>query len=244
MGLELHSYADGASLSRDAAARWLAQIGKRAAGAGGHRAYCVALSGGRIAKTFFSEIAGQASGREGIFRDVHFFWADERCVPPTDPESNYGIARSLLFEPLGIPEAQVHRLLGEQNEALALREAVENIRTWGAPEGEGDPVFDMIFLGMGEDGHVASLFPGEPESVVQDPAIYRAVTAVKPPPRRFTLGYKMIFGARETWALVSGKDKEGALKTSLSASGATPMARVLRERRYTEIFSDVSTQGR
>src|SRR5262249_2460359 len=157
-----------------------------------------ALSGGRIARNLFSEIARQATGKVELFKNVHFFWADERCVSPDDPENNYAIARELLFRPLNIPEAQIHRLRGEESEPLALRDAMEYFKMWVSPEsGGGKPVFDMIFLGMGEDGHVASLFPGEPESAIGDPAVYRVVIAVKPPPRRITLGYGEIIRARK-----------------------------------------------
>lgn len=239
MGFEVRTYPDDAALARDAAGRWLERLERRAKTASGEP-YSVALSGGRIARNFFAEIAKQATGRGELFKGVHFFWADERCVPPTDPESNYGIAKELLFNPLKMPEAQVHRLRGEENESLALREAVGNIETWvRGKTAKGQPIFDMIFLGMGEDGHVASLFPGELESAINDPAIYRAVTAVKPPPRRMTLGYGVINAAREVWVIAAGAGKEGALKESVSPAGKTPLARVLRARERTSILTDV-----
>jgi 6-phosphogluconolactonase len=97
----------------------------------------------------------------------------------------------------------------------------------------------MIFLGMGEDGHVASLFPGELPEAISDPAIYRTVTAVKPPPRRMTLGYGMLAAALEVWLLASGRGKEGALKESLSPKGGTPLSRVLRSRTRTRILTDI-----
>jgi 6-phosphogluconolactonase len=240
MAFQVHSYSNEAALAVDAAGRWLAQLEARSKSPQANDAYCVALSGGRIARTFFSEIARQAANRTGLFNGVHFFWADERCVPPTDPESNYAIALQLMFDPLKIPASQIHRLRGEENEALALRDALENITTWArADKGKGQPIFDMIFLGMGEDGHVASLFPGEPEPVIADPAVYRAVTAVKPPPRRITLGYNVIIQAKEAWVLVSGAGKQGALKESLSPGGKTPLARVIRQRPETSVFTDV-----
>ena len=229
MPVQVHSYPDDSALAGDAVGRWLGQLEALAKLPQANDAYCVALSGGRIARTFFSEIVRQASNQAGLFNGVHFFWADERCVPPTDPESNYAIARELMFEPLKIPAGRIHRLRGEENEALALRDALENINMWArADAGKGQPIFDMIFLGMGEDAHVASLFPGEPEQVIADPAVYRAVTAVKPPPRRITLGYNVIVQAKEVWVLVSGAGKRGALKESLSPVGKTPLARVLK----------------
>jgi 6-phosphogluconolactonase len=240
MAFQLHTFPDDATLARQAASLWLGELRTQTKNIPKGRAYCVALSGGRIARNFFSEIAKQGGQERGLFDAVHFFWADERCVPPTDPESNYAIARDLLFEPLKIPDAQVHRLRGEENEALALRDALENIETWGSPEkGGGEPIFDMIFLGLGENGHVASLFPEESGTEMDNPAFYRAVTTTKPPPRRLTLGYGPIINASQVWVLVAGAGKQDALRDSLSPSGKTPLARVIRRRRETEIFSDV-----
>jgi len=198
----------------------------------------------RFAKLFCTEVAKQIeqlsdAERQVFNRQVHFYWADERCVPPADPECNYAIARQLLFEPAGIPERQIHRLRGEEPEPVALRDAMENIYNW-ATVVKGLPVFDVIFLGMGEDGHVASLFPGEPETVMSDPSVYRAVTAVKPPPRRITLGYGTIAAAREVWVLASGAGKAGALKASLAADGRTPLARVIKSRPQTRILTDIA----
>src|ERR1700722_16310828 len=103
---ELITFPNDAELAKNSAVRWVAKLRERKDPA---KPYNVAVSGGRIAKTFFSEIVKQ-SGRGAIFQNVNFFWADERCVPPTDPESNYALARQLLFEPPKIPEAQIHRL--------------------------------------------------------------------------------------------------------------------------------------
>src|SRR5437870_4416455 len=94
---------------------------------------------------------------------------------------------------------------------------------------------------MGEDGHVASLFPGEPRGALSEPSVYRAVTAVKPPPRRITLGYPAIFAAREVWVLASGAGKEAALRQSLSPTGTTPLAHVIQNRHFTTILTDIRT---
>lgn len=241
MAFELFACPGDAALASAAATDWLRQLQINAGKPGG-LPYGVALSGGRIAKTFFTEVVRQVEAKpdagKNIFQRVHFFWADERCVPPSDPESNYAIARQLLFEPLGIPEAQIHRLRGEGPEPLALSDAASDI-SHVVPVLKGQPALDMIFLGMGEDGHVASLFPGEPEEVMANPAVYRAVTAVKPPPRRITMGYGVIAAATEVWVLVSGAGKERALAESLSPEGKTPLARVLRQRAQTKILTDV-----
>ena len=242
MPFELLSFPNPDALARAAAADWLADL-KAASAEPANPPYTIALSGGRITRTFFMEtvrqFAANPAALKNVFDRAHFFWADERCVPPTDPESNFGAARELLFEPLKIPAGQIHRVRGEAPEPLALAEVVNDIKTVAAVA-HGRPVLDLVFLGMGEDGHVASLFPGEPEEVTNDPAIYRAVTAVKPPPRRITLGYGPIGAAKKVWVLVSGNGKEGALKESISPAGKTPLARVLRGRSGTRIYSDVA----
>jgi 6-phosphogluconolactonase len=247
MNAKIDRFPDGAALAREAAAEWLRLLQE---GAGRRKAegglYTVALSGGRIAKDFFGEIATQARTAKDFDRDifgrqVHFFWGDERCVPPDDPESNFGVAEKLLFAPLQIAATQVHRVRGEAAEAEALGEVTEALRRIAKPGWVGGvPVLDMVFLGMGEDGHVASLFPGERPEVMSDPAVYRAVTAVKPPPRRITVGYGVLAAAERVWVLASGKGKEQALKESLSPQGKTPLARVLKSREETRILTDVA----
>ena len=99
---------------------------------------------------------------------------------------------------------------------------------------------DLVFLGLGEDGHVASLFPGEPEGLAASTAIYRAAAnSPKPPPNRVTLGYSTIAAARKVWMFASGSGKEAPLRASLSPDGTTPFARVLKARQDTRIFTDV-----
>jgi 6-phosphogluconolactonase len=169
---------------------------------------------------------------------VHFFWSDERCVPSDDPESNFCVAHDLLLNPLRIPGEQIHRVRGEEPPALAAAQAETELRRI-APSKGGQPLLDLVFLGMGEDGHVASLFPGESEKTMASQAVYRPVVAVKPPPQRITMGYATIAAARQTWVLASGADKEVALRESLAPAGQTPLARVLRSRRQTKIFTNI-----
>lgn len=236
--VELNSFADELSLADAVGMRWMAELQASSA-----PIYSVALSGGRITRRFFSSLT-ELSGRQNVSLDrLHFFWGDERCVPPTDQESNYGMAQELLLSPLRIQENQIHRIRGEENPTEAALEAESALRRSVASNADGQPVMDMVFLGMGEDGHVASLFPGETEASVADPGVYRAVVAEKPPPVRITLGYATIAAARQVWVLASGKGKEGALKESLSPNGTTPLARVIRTRSKTNLFTDIRIDG-
>lgn len=228
-------------LANIAAHEWLQQLANRPADSGN---YCVALSGGRIAKTFASAVANLAKARKLEFRAVHFFWGDERCVPPTDPESNFAIAQQLIFSPLSIPEGQIHRIRGEDEPAKAAADAEAELRRFATGSVENQPVFDLIFLGMGEDGHTASLFPKETAKVAANKAVYRPVTGPKPPPRRVTLGYPAIAAARAVWVLVSGAGKEKAFAESLKPTSKTPLGRVLKLRSHTRIFSDIQPLGK
>lgn len=234
---ELISFPDNAALAQAAASAWrdelamATQVGK---------AHCVALSGGRITRDFFSAVVEQNRARNISLNTVDFFWADERCVPPDDSESNFAGAKILLFGPLNIPEKQIHRIYGEDTPAIAAEKATSEICQIAPSNVAGQPVLDLILLGMGEDGHVASLFPGAAEVSTSNWAVYRAVTnSPKPPPNRITLSYAAIAAARQVWVLASGAGKEAALRESLKPGGNTPLANVLRSREGTRVFTDI-----
>src|SRR5882724_10377348 len=202
--VEMLTFPDGRALAQAAAKQWLQQVQARAPQPS---PYCLALSGGRIAGRFFEAVVELAREQHAAFMAAEFFWGDERCVPPSDPESNFGLARALLLVPLGIPEKQVHRIVGEAPPAEAAARAEADLRRIAPANAAADPVLDMIFLGMGEDGHAASLFPGEAEEVMNLKAVFRPVIASKPPPQRITIGYPTIAAAKQSWVLVSGPDK-------------------------------------
>ena len=223
-----------APLAEAAATQWLRVLRENPAG----KPFIVALSGGRIAKTFCSAVAALAKTETKTFNPVHFFWGDERCVPPDDPESNFKIAQDLLFSPLAIGEKQIHRIRGEDEPRNAARQAAAELESV-AKASDDTPIFDLIFLGMGEDGHTASLFPEEPPIGGIEP-VYRAVRASKPPPQRITLGYRVLIAAKEVWVLASGAGKENALRESLKTDASTPLGRVLNGRAHTKIFTDIN----
>ena len=234
---ELKHFANAAALADQCAADCLALLAPPSA------RKCIAISGGRIAKDFFTSVTRVAKERGQSLANLHFFWADERCVPPEHAESNYRSAAELLFAPLQLPPENLHRIRGEAETECAAREAEAELRRFATTSAADQPVLDLVLLGMGEDGHIASLFPGESGDVMSSQAVYRSVTASKPPPRRITLGYAAIAAAREVWVLASGAGKEAALWESLSPDGTTPLARVLRGRERTCIFTDLSGYG-
>jgi 6-phosphogluconolactonase len=202
--------------------------------------HCVALSGGRITQKFFTATVEQAKTLAISFERVHFFWADERCVPPTDPESNFKLANELLFAPLKIPASQIHRIRGEDSPKVAVKLAEEELRRVLSLRADNQSALDLIFLGMGEDGHVASLFPGASPEILNCASLFLAIeNSPKPPPRRISLSYAAIAAAKQVWVLVSGAGKEAALRESLRPGGQTPLARVIQSRSRTKIFSDI-----
>jgi 6-phosphogluconolactonase len=241
---DLTSFATSDELASRAAAAWLDEM-EKARDAG--KPYSVALSGGRITQKFFTAVVGQAMTRKigdgdtpSLPGNVHFFWADERCVPPDNPESNFKLASDLLFTPLKIPDHQIHRIRGEDSSAAAVKGAESELRQFALPNEDGQPVLDLVFLGMGEDGHVASLFPVAPGEVMDSPQPFLFIeSSPKPPPRRVSLSYAAIAAARQVWVLISGAGKATALRESLDFSGKTPLARVIQMRQNTRIFSEI-----
>lgn len=204
-----------------------------------HAPFGIALSGGRIAQPFYRQIVAGAKGRGGLFEEVHFFWADERCVAPRRPDNNYAVAQAELFYPLDIAVQNIHRIRGEVDERYAVDEAEAELCRLMPLDETGQPILDLVILGMGEDGHVASLFPEEGPEWVGDRRVYRAVTATKPPPRRITLGYQPILVAREAWVLASGIGKLPAYRALVAGDERLPIARVISGRSHTLIFQDI-----
>jgi len=122
----------------------------------------VALSGGSTPKLLFQELAKNFADKIDWSR-VHFFWGDERCVPPDDAESNYGMTKELLLDQIDIPAANIHRVLGESSPAEERVRCEQEIREHVSSTEADVPQFDLMILGMGGDGHTASIFPHEIE---------------------------------------------------------------------------------
>ena len=233
---DLIPFPDTETLVQQVAGRWLDAVD--AANTAG-KPFHVALSGGRVAGRFMAAAHVLGTSRRTCWDTVHFHWGDERCVPPDHADSNYKLAQSALLDPAGIDAACRHRLCGElpPEEAARLAEA-ELARVTGTAAG-GVPVLDLVFLGMGEDGHVASLFPGAPQSVVTSTGWVIPVIGPKPPPQRLSLTFQVLAAAKEVWVLASGAGKEEALKESLRIGGNTPLAQLLSLRSHTRIMTDL-----
>lgn len=254
---QLICFPTDAALAAAVADAWIGVVVRTQAVVGRH---LVALSGGRVAKKFFPAAVQRMAGQGGSFAGVEFFWADERCVPADDLESNYLLADELLFKPGRVQRSSIHRIRGELDAEAAAKLATSELQSvykGGPPpslrppsprlieRGQGDrdhrqmPVLDLVLLGLGEDGHVASLFPADAEAGGDLDSVFRAVrNSPKPPPNRVTLGHGAIAAAREVWVLASGKGKEAALRESLSPISQTPLGRIIKNRATTLIFMD------
>ncbi len=207
--VEIH--ASAGDLARAAAALFA----ERAAGAVSARGrFTAALSGGRTPEALYTLLAKAPFATTIPWDRVHLFWVDERCVPPDHRESNYRLARERLLDHVPVPPANVRRMRGEMDpvEAAALYEGL--LRDFFGLRGEPCPAFDVVFLGLGEDGHTASLFPGSPairESSRRVAAQY--VDAQKG--WRITLTPPAINAAQVVAFLVSGKGKAAAVRDVL-----------------------------
>lgn len=174
--------------------------------------YSIALSGGSTPKIVFNHLASHYSDNIN-WKKVRFFWGDERCVPPNDEQSNFKMAHTSLLSKLKIPEENIFRVHGESipgEEAIRYSKIVkENVTLLN-----GLPIFDMIFLGLGEDGHTASIFPHE-IGLFNSPNFAEAATNIVSGQRRITLTGSVINNARDVVFLVSGKGKEKIISSIL-----------------------------
>jgi len=176
-----------------------------------HGSFFVALSGGSTPVAMYKLLASDEHRGKVDWNNVLFFWSDERCVPPDHPDSNYGSARQHLLQPLGITEDRVFRMKGELPPEEAAREYEEIVKK-AVP---GDPPrFDMIFLGLGDDAHTASLFPETDALHVTDRLVVHNYVP-KLNTYRITFTSTLINAAASVVFLVSGEGKAEALKSVL-----------------------------
>lgn len=200
--------------------------------------WCVALSGGRIAPSLFDAVVTQSKAKAVSWDKTEFFFADERWVPWDNADSNYAVARRHLFDPLQVNPRSVHPVYSGRSPEFDAAQAQADLLRRTPINVTGTPILDLVILGMGEDGHVASLFPNAPEDIVQSRAVYLPVRAPKPPPERITLTYSVLTAALHVLVVVSGPGKEPALRHSLSPHHSTPLGRLIALRQHTVLLTD------
>jgi 6-phosphogluconolactonase len=207
---ELVVLADLAALAEEAAQRFVALAG---AAIKRHGRFRVALSGGSTPRALHQRLAHQHRS-EVNWEQVEIFWGDERFVPPDDPESCFRMARETLLDHVPVPAANIYPMptVGSPPETAAQA----NAETLAAVFAAETPRFDLILLGMGPDGHTASLFPGYPEVVAPSGALVAAVhNAPKPPPTRLTCTFRVLNDAANVLFLAAGADKAATLRAVL-----------------------------
>ncbi len=197
----------------------------------------VALSGGRIAPPLFEHLTRHLASHQPYTQRIHWFWADERLVPPDHPDSNYALAHRLLLEPLGIPPTHRHRVPTELPPLEAARNTDALLRSSAPVTPQGIPALDLVWLGMGEDGHIASLFPDREVQVPFPMAAYGVVSnAPKPPPARVTLTWPALTAAKHILVLVAGPGKTSAFNRACQGDPQVPLGRLLIARPETRLY--------
>jgi 6-phosphogluconolactonase len=225
---EVRILPDSAALSRAAADEFLCAA-RRAVDRSGR--YTVALSGGSTPKAIFGLLAvDEAGGSNNVaWGKVQVFFGDERHVPPDHPDSNYRMANEALLSKVPIPPANVHRVRAELDAARAAVEYEDELRSaFGSRAGEM-PRFDLMMLGMGPDGHTASLFPGSP-ALKEQSALVSANWVEKFNSHRITFTYPLLNAAAEIMFVAGGEDKADMLRNVLCGdpSGRTYPAQDVR----------------
>lgn len=184
--------------------------------------FTVALAGGNTPRMAYQRIAEQARSMTDVAWDkVHFFFGDERVVPPDDVDSNYRMANAAILSRVAAPPGNVHRMRTEFGAERAASEYDRELRQFFAAPAGRVPRFDLILLGMGADGHTASLFPGSPALAEQE----RLAAANRMPnlqTARVTLTYPVLNHAANVWFVIVGADKAATLKDVLEAEKSPP----------------------
>ncbi len=209
MGVEVKIVPDNAALAR-AAAQEFHHVAEDAVRERGR--FSVALSGGNTPRTVYSLLASEH--RQLPWNSIHIFFGDERHVPPDDPESNFRMASESLLSKVPIPQSNVHRIRAELDAEAASMQYEQELREFFHLVDHDWPHFDLIFLGLGDDGHTASLFPGS-KALTDESSRVTANWVEKFQTFRITLTFPVLNHAAEVVFLVSGASKARILSEVL-----------------------------
>lgn len=193
----------------DVADRLLALAARRQADGG---VPSIVLTGGSIADAVHAEVARRSAGSGPDWGAVDLWWGDERFVAADSPERNEGQARRALLDHVPVDPARVHPAPADTGQGLDAAAAAYD----AALREQGPEAFDLVLLGMGPDGHVASLFPGYPQLEVTDRLAVAVPDAPKPPPARVSLTCPALARAREVWFVVTSAEKSAAVARALA----------------------------
>ena len=179
-----------------------------------HGEFTLCLTGGTTPASSY-ELLATRFHLSVDWKEVQFFWGDERCVPPGDPASNFGMANRTMLSKLALRPEQIHRMRGEDEPAQAAQEYERELRAFFRLEQPGDfPCFNLVLLGLGDNAHVASLFPHHP-ALHEETRLAVAVEVEAAPSRRISLTMPVINSAERVMFLVSGEKKAAAVRNIL-----------------------------
>ena len=216
---EIRIYPDTDHLARAAAEGFVALAAEAVAARG---QFSVALAGGSTPRAAYALLAAE----EVDWSRVHVFWGDERCVPPDHPDSNYRLAREALLDHVSLPAGNVHRMRGEMEPEAAAQAYAAELRAFFGTQW---PSFDLVLLGMGNDGHIASLFPGSAAlRETARPVVAVTVEYQDRPAHRVTLTLPAINAARQVLFLVTGAAKAETLWAVLEGPAERFPAQLIR----------------
>ncbi len=242
MSSQIHVEADAAALAQ----RVAQDFATLAASASATKPFCVALSGGSTPKLLFSLLAQHY--QDSIpWAHVHLFWVDERCVPATHRSSNYAMTKAALLDHVPLKAENIHRMAGELPPAEAAAQYEQMLQHFFKCAQDEAPSFHLMLLGMGTDGHVASLFPGNVALREQDRLVVAVEEPSAQPPQRLSLTMPVLIAARRTWFLVAGADKQKLLRSVLGnaahVANKYPAARAHISVREPVWYIDQAAQG-
>lgn len=185
--------------------------------------FCVALAGGNTPRALYRLLAGDEFRPQVDWARVHFFWTDERAVPPGHADSNFSAAHSDLLSRIAVPKENIHRMQAEREDFSAAAALYERaLRRYLELDAHGFPRFHLVLLGLGADGHTASLFPGASQILEAHAWVTESVSPTLGM-RRMTLTLPVLNAAHRVLFLVTGGDKAQVLKTVLQASSRSPL---------------------
>ncbi len=194
-----------------------------------HGRFSIVLAGGETPRAIYTQLRNCKTD----WQQWHVYFGDERCLPMNDPQRNDSMAFNTLLQHAPIPTANIHRIPADVPPEIAAQQYAKTL--------ESVPQFDLVLLGVGEDGHTASLFPENPWGTTPDSASVLVVqNAPKPPPDRITLSANRLSAARAVWFMVSSDNKRDALRRW--QAGESIPARAIRPANGVDMFTSVVTE--
>jgi 6-phosphogluconolactonase len=191
------------------------------------RSFTVAISGGSTPRRMQNILATKPYIHNIPWQKSHIFWVDERCVPQDSPESNYGTAKRDFIDEVPIPQTHVHWINCEPSSRVSAKEYQKTLKDFFSFKKERIPRFDLIFLGMGVDGHIASLFPGQ-KSLYETEKLVVAVKGGNPNLNRVTMTLPLLNQARQIVFIITGEEKSRTVQKVLEDSNIQLPAQKIR----------------